>query len=128
MKLSEKIAGKCVSVPSRGLGSFLHEATCVLDKLIVFPTPLEVWIGSYKPKVIKVGTKPKVFPSPIKVSVGSYLTIGINGVKADEFLSPREAWVGSYMISLCGKSRWVSVFGPSRGLGGVLLKLRNEGY
>ena len=46
-ELLEDFVAIAVSVPSRGLGSFLHEAACVLDKLIVFPSPLEVWVGSY---------------------------------------------------------------------------------
>ena len=81
-----------VSDPSRGLGSFLPKANLSLQehhKPVSGPSRgLDSFLHASWRKNRKKGTMK--FPSPIEVSVSSYLTIGINGVNADEFPAPLE--------------------------------------
>ena len=60
-----------------------------LKEIAEFPASLEAWVVSYERRS-KMSLISFLFPSPIEVSVSSYLTIGINGVNADEFPAPLE--------------------------------------
>ena len=118
-----------VSVPSRGLGSFLRKTKNGKRKYFdcfrplsrygwgptfelysredgddpMFPAPLEAWVVSYTGHMISYyGIK--AFPAPLEGWVVSYVSFGgLSWGWFGMFPSPLEAWVVSYPISCIPK-------------------------
>ena len=70
----------------------------MLDKLIVFPSPLEVWVGSYIYDGKRDLLTDRKFPSPLEASVVSYMNLKFDVLIRDNVSDPSRG-LGSFLLN-----------------------------
>ena len=141
---SDYVNNNHVSVPSRGLGSFLRKrcpqivwfVCCCFRPLsrlgwfptwkpssyanvLKFPSPREAWVVSYLRRIFReIGFRCLSFPAPLEVWVGSYQKLRNKTSLSCMFPAPREDWVGSYRGRSATSIAPVTCFRPLSRYGG----------